>query len=290
MKVCTKNVRKYDSQPLFPLKDRTEEQEVRLNTQNASKIVLFIYVEQMDVGATLDVIVEDRYSDAVPWKTTLPILIEELGQTQHFVTEFSNIIRVKTKPNNGNVRFSIGFKIDESGFLGRIDDKIKAAIVFDPTEDPSNIIPSLGRNLFYDEMNENFGGIPRQTTLDLNDGWVTLYNYLGAGLFLGFILTLEQLSTNWKIKVTIDGQEMFGVNGTSLFDLENDDVFGFDSDTTKALDQWIGISLRGDQLRWQAPLNLPIKFAQSVNIQVIRDSNIKRQFRAGIVSVTKVIL
>lgn len=176
--------------------------------------------------------------------------------------------------------------------IGNSGDKLK---VTNTPASGSDIIPSLGTNLYYDDMNTNSGGVARGTLI--TNSWTKIYDSTLAptagtsGLMTSFILTLEKIeddnpAKSWVVRMVVDGVEVFGSNGILSTDLINKDIYGFIVDPNKSIPEWSGFSVRESSLKWEGPINLPIKYSSGVQIYLKKLSD-NKVFRAGLVTLTK---
>jgi hypothetical protein len=140
-------------------------------------------------------------------------------------------------------------------------------------------------SLLYEDMNVANGGIARDT--QISTAWTKVYDVTGDGNLVGFILTLEKIAEDWGVRLAIDGAEVFigSTNGIRTLDLQDNKVYGFDSDTTRNVNEWIGFELKKDSLRYKGPNNIAIRYKTGIKIYV-QKSDGNKKFRAGLVSRT----
>lgn len=157
--------------------------------------------------------------------------------------------------------------------------RVRAEVVF-----PSgNVIPTVGTDLKYEEMNATFGGVARNT--NIGSTFTTIYEQTGEGILIGFLITLESITASeWFIKLEVDNTLVFEL---SIIDLIDKDIFGFDEDTTKNIPEWLGIDIRDNTFRYEGPNDLPLSYNNNIKIQ-IRKTNGDKRFRAGLLSRTDV--
>jgi hypothetical protein len=135
-------------------------------------------------------------------------------------------------------------------------------------------------------MNSITGGVARSTPIS-DVAFVNLYSYTGTGLITGFLTTLEDLDKTWLIKLTVDGQEIFGLNGFSTKDLDKSSRYNFDVNK-EVFDPSMGIDIQKDTFRWGGILNKPIRFKIGVVISVKRfTGESPRKFKAGLIGIHK---
>jgi hypothetical protein len=130
-------------------------------------------------------------------------------------------------------------------------------------------------------------GVARDTVVT-DAAWVTTYSYnAGAGKLAGFSITLETSESDWLIKLTIDGEEIFGSAGIKTEDLEKNDRYGFDADTSRNLCETLGLNFRGDRISFSAPY-FPVQFASSISVSIKRVTGAAtKKFKHGLVLVQK---
>lgn len=137
------------------------------------------------------------------------------------------------------------------------------------------------------EMDASYGGVARDTVITTADNWKTLFTYTGPGLLFGFVLTLESVSSNWRLRLIRDGEDVFlGSDGFSVGDLLDHSIFGFNRDYSTFAGQGFGLQMKTNILYFEAPIELPIVFSSSITIKVKRVQDSKK-FKAGMVSFQK---
>lgn len=176
---------------------------------------------------------------------------------------------------------------DEFKNIGVINERLKVQAVFAPG---AQIVPTLGTNLAYDDMNVANGGVARDTVFTGGGAFQQVYSYTGSGLLISFILTLEVLSgdptKNWDVRLVVDDVEIFGSSGINTYDLNAINRYGFESDATKTTPDWGGLQASQNSFRWQGPLSLPVSFSSDVKIYTKHNGD-NRKFLAGLVAIVK---
>lgn len=179
-----------------------------------------------------------------------------------------------------------GLVADVVHFDGK--NRIPTLVSLDPG---GKIIPTLGTNLFYDDMNATNGGISRGTSI--NNTWNKVYEQTGGngGVLLGFLVTLEKIeesnaNKSWSIRLVVDGIEIFSTNGLLISDFENSNIYGFDRDPAKDVQKGFGLIIRNNTFRFEAPSNLPVTYTTDIQIYIKKASDNKK-FRAGLAILTK---
>ena len=170
---------------------------------------------------------------------------------------------------------------DENGRIAEITDTKRLKVEAELAED-GNIIPTLGTNLRYEEMNQKARGST------INNTWHLLHDIPNAaGILIGFLITVEDVTKEWRVRLVIDGVEVFGSNGISFKDLQNKNIFGFDRSPRDVTLEWLGFEIRENTFRYEGPVNLPLKYKDSIKIYLKKvDGN--KKFRAGLLSRTEI--
>lgn len=199
-----------------------------------------------------------------------------------------NIDKESTNDFNINYRSAantaLGMKLEgatNNTKIGNVGDRLKTETSISSLS--SGIMPTLSNNLRYDDMNVSNGGVARNTSIT-TAAYVTLHTYSGSGLLFGFTITFEGNLIGgdpFYIKFIVDSITVFEINTADLdvaiWALEdpNDDRF-------------LGISMVGDKtFRFNVPENLSIKYNSNVTIQAKKVSGSSKQFRGGLVTLTK---
>jgi hypothetical protein len=147
-------------------------------------------------------------------------------------------------------------------------------------------IPVLPPTLISEDMNVSTGGIARDT-LVTTVTWVDVYSVTGSGLFIGFIVNLEE-EKKWRIRLVIDGNEVFGSNGISTDDLHDNALYGLEfaklQNRSGIYDQ--GFNLGEHTVNWEGPMGYPVAYSASVVVKLIKDTGASKKFRAGLATRT----
>ena len=137
--------------------------------------------------------------------------------------------------------------------------------------------------LRYIDMNASNGGIARGTAVTTS--WTDVFSYTGSGNLAGFILNVETFS-DWKFRLLIDGEEVFGSDGMLVVDMSNDAIYDVD-DVTDVNQAFLGLSKGAhDRIVFTSPLNKMIRYTSSIVIKLARVSGSKK-FQAGLVILSK---
>jgi hypothetical protein len=181
---------------------------------------------------------------------------------------------------NGGTTQIIGS--DEENIIGNTGDRLKVDAQFNVT---TTNISFQTNQLIYDDMNASTGGVARETIIT-SSTWVDVYSYSGTGYIHAFLVNIED-EKKWRIRLVVDGVDIFGAAGVLTADIHDDDVY----DLTNNDKNYTGIGLEAgehDTIIWQAPNNFPVRFNTSVTVKLKRDTGeSNKKFRAGLVTLIK---
>lgn len=145
-------------------------------------------------------------------------------------------------------------------------------------------LPTISSYLRYEDMGVATGGLARGTDIDPSDGFVTTYAYSGCGVFIGFLVTLED-QNRWEIRLEIDGQQILSVLTN---DLRQSNVYGYDFDDREDMEPGrLGFYLSQNTVYFEAPQNSSIPYNSSVIVQLRKASGDEKEFRGGLAVLTK---
>lgn len=144
-------------------------------------------------------------------------------------------------------------------------------------------VPALKPNLIYEDLGPSVGGVSRDT--NIGTSFTNVYSVNGAGLFFGFLLTLENMEDDWFIRLIIDGNEIFGSSGISTKDLEKNDRYGYDKGGDDDGPFMLGFDIHDKTVRWQGIMDYPIAYESTVEIK-IRYKSSSKKFKAGLAART----
>lgn len=162
---------------------------------------------------------------------------------------------------------------------------INQSTVIDTVAISSISAPTTSTKLRYVDMNASSGGIARSTAV-VPTADVTLFSYSGSGLLYGFSLGIETASSNWRIKLTVDGEEIFGTTGILTDDLNNGTLYDLKLGQNIVATIGINVGIEANQFKWSAPLSFPVKYTSSVVIKVSRVA-LTKNFNAGLIILSK---
>jgi hypothetical protein len=145
-------------------------------------------------------------------------------------------------------------------------------------------IPTVGSSLVYEDMGTTTGGIARNTDLTTGDGWTTIYEYTGCGVFIGFLTTFED-ENRWEVELSIDGNTIFSILAG---DLNDEDLYGyFFQDGPDMEPGRLGVHLSRHTFYFNAPQKSAIPYLTNVRVRVRKISGGARRWRAGLAILTK---
>ena len=161
--------------------------------------------------------------------------------------------------------------------IGNVGDELKVHSSIQPGS-----VACLTTSLKYIDMNASVGGVARGTNIGTT--FVDVYSGSGAGVILGFLVTMENGESNWRIRLEVDSIEVFDVD---VEDFEDDQVYNYKVGNLNTLTRSLGFNYRNKTLFWEAPSQFPLCFTSTVVVQARRTSGNKK-FRAGLISLTGV--
>jgi len=161
--------------------------------------------------------------------------------------------------------------------IGNVGDRLKV----DATV--TSGIATLSSKLRYLDMNTTNGGIARNANVSTT--FKNVFSVNGSGLFLYFGIKLEE-SKNWTVKLSIDGEQIFGTNGLNLSDVDNGALYSLKKNFHEINISGLGFHLKTDMLHYTVPCGHPIAYNTNVTISVKRNS-LTKKFKAGLVSLTR---
>lgn len=145
----------------------------------------------------------------------------------------------------------------------------------------SYVFPRSTSKLRYVDMNASSGGVARGT--NFVDVYQNLFSYSGSGLVYGFLLSLSNISSDWKINLIIDGEYIFGTDGISMTDIESNTIYGVSKD--QKCGYLSGLQINGTTLDYQS--QYPISYNTSVLLKTRLASGGPKPFYAGLMILSK---
>lgn len=136
----------------------------------------------------------------------------------------------------------------------------------------------------WEDMNGTTGGIARGTSLGPADGKTRIYSYTGSGVLYGWLTTVSNLSSDWRVYMEIDGNDNFGTSGLLMDDFKGVNAYNY---SPSVQEFHMGLATAGDTLRFKGVLEFPIRFLTSFEIFVERISNPSKTWDAGLVCIKK---
>lgn len=145
--------------------------------------------------------------------------------------------------------------------------------------------PTTTSKIKYLDMNPTNGGIARET--DVSDTFVNILDIIGSGLIYGFLINLER-GDEWIVKYNVDGNDVFSTDGIKTSDIVDNNIYDLEFSNNFFPDN-IGINMymESDKLVWNPPCGYPIEYGQNITISIKRDDNKNKQFRGGLLILTR---
>jgi hypothetical protein len=139
----------------------------------------------------------------------------------------------------------------------------------------------------WEDMNVASGGIARNTSLDIAAGRTVVYlasNPSKGGVIYGWLITLQNLSSGWRIYMKIDGMENFGTTGLLSDDLKGISIYNYSPSVPNF---HMNLATEGDTVRFQANPGNPLEFKNTIELSVERIANPAKLFDAGLMNIYK---
>lgn len=162
--------------------------------------------------------------------------------------------------------------------IGNTGDRLKVDAAFSGSV---TTVPSIVK-LKYDDMNVANGGVARGTAISTS--YTTIYNYSGTGSIFGFSVSFEGNilgADEFILKFTVDGLVVAEI---STNDIGTNSLYAAGADGDALI--W-GFQTANNNVMFKAPGNGALKYATSVQIQIKKASGSNKQFRAGVIALTK---
>ncbi len=162
--------------------------------------------------------------------------------------------------------------------IGNTGDKLKVETSV-PTGATS--IPSISK-LAYDDMNATNGGVARGTSI--NTTYTTIYSRSGAGYIFGFTVSFEGNiigADEFILKFTVDSLVVAEI---STADIGTNAIYAAGSDLDALM--W-GFQVASNNIVFKTPGSGGLRYNSTVQIQIKKASGSNKQFRAGIIALTK---
>lgn len=162
--------------------------------------------------------------------------------------------------------------------IGNVSDSIKAYIS-NPGDIVVNDPEANSSTLRWEDMGTGTGGVGRDTSI--GGSFTTVYSVNGSGIFLGFLLSLEDMN-KWFIRLRIDGTDIFnGSAGLSMGDFDNSNLYEYKEFQKESPGLHLGFSYSDQVFRYEPRSNVPRAYASSIVVQA-RYTNGSKKFRAGL--------
>ncbi len=179
----------------------------------------------------------------------------------------------------------LSFITGTNGKIAEVTNDNRLQVTTKASEIPSEGIAHFDKTLKYSDMNALTGGITRKTKILQSDPLpTTVFKYTGKGLFVGFMVTLEDLDKDWLVYLKVDGVDIFE-NGISTKDLDKSSIYNLDT-TKDVFNPWMGVDVQKDTLRYHVPFDKPIIYNTDVEI-LVKPINSDLKFKAGLAVLSK---
>lgn len=166
----------------------------------------------------------------------------------------------------------------DSTRIGNNGDRLKVDAAFASTV---TTVPGIVK-LAYDDMNASNGGVARGTAITTS--YTTIYNRSGAGYVFGFSVSFEGNiigADEFILKFIVDGLTVAEI---STADIGTNALYAAGSDGDALI--W-GFQTANNNLMFKAPGTGALRYASTVQIQIKKASGSNKQFRAGVIGLTK---
>ncbi len=162
--------------------------------------------------------------------------------------------------------------------IGNNGDRLKVDTLLSSTV---SSIPGINK-LYYDDMNVANGGVARGSAISTT--YSTVYNRSGTGLIFGFTISFEGNilgADEFIIKFTVDSLVIAEI---STLDIGTNSIYDLGSDSDANL---IGWQTNANNVLFKSPGNAGVRYNSTVKIEIKKASGSNKQFRAGLMSLTK---
>jgi len=160
--------------------------------------------------------------------------------------------------------------------IGNVGDRLKVDAIFNSA---TTTTPSWSKKLRYDDMS----AVARNTSIAPSTNWTTIYSYSGSGFIAGMLINVETFN-GWEFRLRVDANTIFSL---SDHEITSDTIYDLD-DITDMNQSMLGLSKSShDRLVWHAPLNIPLYYAQSVEVQIRRLASGAKKFQSGLIILSK---
>lgn len=167
---------------------------------------------------------------------------------------------------------SDGTKIGNTGDRLKVESTIATTITTTPA-----II-----KLAYDDMNASTGGVARGTAISTT--YTTIYNRSGTGQIFGFTVSFEGNiigADEFILKFTVDSLVVAEI---STADIGTNALYAMGSDGDALIFGW---QTANNNVMFKTPGSGGIKYSSTVKIEIKKASGSNKQFRAGLIGLTK---
>lgn len=161
---------------------------------------------------------------------------------------------------------------------GVTGDRLKVDVAYNAS---ATSIPAIIK-LAYDDMNASTGGIARGT--DVTTSYSTIYNRSGNGYIFGFSVSFEGNiigADAFILKFTVDSLVVAEIN---TLDIGSNAIYAAGSAGDALI--W-GFQTDNNNIMFKTPGQAGLKYTASVKIEIKKAGGSAKQFRAGIIALTK---
>lgn len=162
--------------------------------------------------------------------------------------------------------------------IGNNGDKLKVETSLSTT---TTTVATISK-LYYDDMNVANGGVARATSISTS--YTTIYNKSGSGHIFGFSVSFEGNiigADEFILKFTVDSLIVAEI---STADIGTNALYAAGSDGDALI--W-GFQTANNNVMFKTPGNGGLRYNSTVQIQIKKASGSNKQFRAGIIALTK---
>lgn len=162
--------------------------------------------------------------------------------------------------------------------IGNNGDKMKVEATFSTGV---TTVPGIVK-LAYDDMNVANGGVARGTAISTT--YTTIYNRSGAGYIFGFSVSFEGNiigADEFILKFTVDSLVVAEISSA---DIGTNALYAAGSDGDALI--W-GFQTANNNVMFKTPGQGGLKYGSTVQIQIKKASGSNKQFRAGVIALTK---
>lgn len=165
-----------------------------------------------------------------------------------------------------------GTKIGNSGDKLKVESSVSTSV---------STVQSISK-LSYDDMNASNGGVARGTAI--NTTYTTIYSKNSSGFIFGFTVSFEGNiigADEFILKFTVDSLVVAEI---STVDIGTNAIYAAGSELDALM--W-GFQVANNNITFKTPGNGGLRYNSTVQIQIKKASGSNKQFRAGVIALTK---